>query len=61
MASLLEAAGPLAILGAQAVYISEPILRNALPAVDFQALAGLFEDSEQVRAFVEYLREERTT
>lgn len=57
-ASLLEAAGPLTILGAQMVYILQPILgrwsqTNALPE-----LAALLEQPEQVREFIHYLREE---
>lgn len=57
IASLLEAAGPVTYLGAQTVYIGQPILRAALPDDHMKALARLLEDPTQTRAFSAYLRE----
>jgi hypothetical protein len=56
-ASILEAVGPLAVLGAQAVYLSQPILDGILPANHLQAMAHLFEDHDQRQAFIAILRE----
>lgn len=60
-ASFLEALGPLTIFGAQAVYLSQPLLGGILPTSRLQALADLLEDRSQVRAFVAFLREEDST
>jgi len=57
VASFLEATGPLAILGAQVVYISQPLLRHSIPEDHLDALARLLEDSTHIRAFVDFLRE----
>ena len=51
VAVLLEAAGPLTILGAQAVYVSQPLLNHSLSEDHLDALARLLEDSTQTRAF----------
>jgi hypothetical protein len=53
----LEAAGPLAILGAQALYLSRPLLRPALSDTQLTALAGLLEDRDEMRDFTTFLRE----
>jgi len=55
--SLLDATGPLTILGAQMVYFSQPVLSHALPNAHLDALARLLEDSTRTRDFVDYLRE----
>ena len=60
-ADLIEAAGPLATLGAQAVYLTQPLLRPALPERQLQALAGMLEDPDQRRLFVQTLREGLST
>ena len=54
----LEAAGPLAVLGAQALYIGGPLLRPALTDLQRDALAGLLEDRDETLAFTAFLREE---
>ena len=56
-ASLLEAAGPLAVLGAQVVYMGQPLLERVLPLGHMGALASLLEDADQAQAFVTFLRE----
>lgn len=57
VASVLEATGPLTVLGAQAVYISQPLLRLAFAGEYLDALANLLEDRQQQSAFVSLLRE----
>jgi hypothetical protein len=54
----LEAAGPLAVLGAQALYIGGPLLRPALTDLQRDALAGMLEDPNEILAFTAFLREE---
>jgi hypothetical protein len=54
----LEAAGPLTVLGAQAIYIGGPLLRPALTDLQRDALAGLLEDRDEALAFTAFLREE---
>jgi hypothetical protein len=58
-ASLLDAAGPLTIFLAQVVYMGQPFLHETLPGDRLQALAHLFENPDESRSFVNYLREER--
>ncbi len=53
----LEAAGPLAVLGAQALYLGGPFLRPALPDAQLAALAGLLEDKDELRDFTAFLQE----
>ena len=57
VASLLEAAGPLTILGAQMVYVTQPLLNVALPENHLHAAARLLEEPIRTRAFIELLRE----
>jgi hypothetical protein len=52
---MLEAGGPLALLGAQALYFS----RSFLGTTQIDALARTLEDDSEVRAFVAYLQAER--
>jgi hypothetical protein len=54
----LEAAGPLAVLGAQALYIGGPLLRPAMTDLQRDALAGLLEDRDEILVFTAFLREE---
>lgn len=56
-ASLLEAVGPLSVLGAQAVYLAHPLLSPLIPEGHLDALANLLEESDQARAFTALLRE----
>jgi hypothetical protein len=57
VAYVLEAAGPLAVLGAQALYIGGPLLRPALTDLQRDALADLLEDRDEALAFSAFLRE----
>jgi hypothetical protein len=59
VASLLEAAGPLTVLGAQVVYILQPLFGRRASGRGMNMLAEMLEEPEQVRLFVHYLREEK--
>ncbi len=57
---LLEAAGPLAALGVQLLYLGGPLLRPSLSNRRLDSLAGLLEDDEALQAFTARLREEKS-
>lgn len=57
-AFLLEAAGPLSIVGAQFLHFTGPFLHPALNAHQQDALATMLEDRQEAIAFAAYLREE---
>ncbi len=57
VASLLEAAGPLTMLGAQVIYLSQPVLNGIMPGRQVDALATLLEDPVETRQFIFFLRE----
>ncbi|NLG98274.1 MAG: hypothetical protein GX491_13020 [Chloroflexi bacterium] len=57
-AALLEAAGPLNVFLAQAVYAGRPFFSRSGSVDHLDALADLFEDQEESRSFASYLREE---
>ncbi len=57
VASFLEAAGPLSILGAQLVYMGQPILDDIVSTDHMNALVRMLEDTNRTREFVTYLRE----
>lgn len=57
VAALLEALGPLTIIGAQFIYVSQPLLSGSRPGEQLDGLARLLEDSSTTRAFIDYLRE----
>jgi hypothetical protein len=51
---LLEAGGPLTILGAQAVYLGQPFLGGN----KLDSFAHMLEEEEETQAFARYLRGE---
>ena len=53
---LLEAAGPLTVLGAQAVYLTQPFIGGKQSG----SLASMLEEDEETQAFVRYLRGEES-
>jgi hypothetical protein len=57
VAGFIESAGPLTLLGAQLVYLGQPVLNGLVPAERLQALAELFEDRAAALSFVDYLRQ----
>jgi hypothetical protein len=52
LAVLLEAAGPLSVIGAQVAYLVEPLIGGA----ELRALGRALEDPEQVRQLIDGLR-----
>jgi hypothetical protein len=56
-ATILEASGPINLVGAQLVYISQPLLGGIIPTDHLSALANLLEEPEQTEVFVKSLRE----
>ena len=48
----LEAAGPLTVLGAQAVYVTQPFLGGK----KLDSIASMLEEDEETQAFARYLR-----
>lgn len=57
VAALLEGAGPFIVLGVQFIYLSEPILRLAVPGAKIETLTHLLEDPQEIRDFATDLRE----
>ena len=57
-ASLLESAGPLTLLGAQALYAVGPMLNPLLPEDEVTALARLLEDPASIQALADRLNQE---
>jgi hypothetical protein len=60
VASLLEAAGPLSTLGAQFVYLGQPLLSSFLPRGHIDALATMLDNPAETLQFVVFLRERST-
>jgi len=58
---IIEAAGPLTVLGAQALYLGSPFLRPALSNRQIDGLASLLENHNEALAFAAFLREEIPT
>ena len=56
-ASLLEAAGPLTSLGAQLVYLSQPVMSSFFPCNQLDALATMLDNPAETQQFVVFLRE----
>ena len=57
-ATVLEGSGPLNILGAQLVYLGQPVLNGLVPNESVQALAELLEDPGDLARFLQALRGE---
>lgn len=51
---LLDASGPLAVIGAQVLYLGQPFVQNR----HVDALARLLEDDNEAQAFAAFLRED---
>ncbi|MCZ2128121.1 MAG: hypothetical protein LC099_10160 [Anaerolineales bacterium] len=52
-AFFLEAGSPLALIGAQALYFGEGLVKNE----QLSALANLLEDDQEMRAFADFLNQ----
>ena len=57
VASILEALGPLTLVGAQGLYLGQPFLGAIVPRRYLEAAAQILEDGETTQGFVEFLRE----
>lgn len=55
---LLDSASPVHLIGAQLVYIGQPLLEAFVPNGQFKALTSILEQPAQAQAFAEFLREE---
>lgn len=60
VAAVLESAGPIALIGAQFVYISQPILQPIARPGRLQALADLLEDPQHTQTFLNILEGEQS-
>lgn len=60
VAFVLEAAGPLTLLGAQMIYLSQPFLSSVWVNGQMEALAGMLEEPDRTKMFVTFLREEHS-
>jgi hypothetical protein len=56
LATFLEALGPINLLGAQLVYISQPVLSPFVPNDQSQDLARILEDPTETAIFIKALR-----
>lgn len=56
-AALLEAGGPFNFLLAQFFYASEPLLGGTMQEGEWNALAGVLEDSQSIHSFAALLRD----
>jgi hypothetical protein len=56
-AAVLESTGPLNLIGAQFVYLSQPLLNTLLSDEQLIALAHLLEEPSQTAAFISNLQE----
>ena len=57
VASFLEAVGPLKIIGAQLIYLGQPIFRGLIPDTNLYALVLLLEEDINTKKFVALLKE----
>jgi len=55
--AILEAFGPLTLVGAQLIYFSQPLMPRSKSAEYLDGLAQLLEDKSTTHAFIDYLRE----
>lgn len=56
-AALLEATGALNLIGAQLVYLGQPMMRGIVPNEHLETLAGVLENEHKTHTFVNLLRE----
>ena len=57
IAWLLEATAPVNLVGAQLVYIGQPLLDSFVPGEHTDALAHMLEEPSETRAYIAFLRE----
>jgi hypothetical protein len=52
----MEAAGPMTLIGAQVLYLGDPLIRPVIPGRQLDELVNLLEETSETQAFVAYLR-----
>lgn len=57
-AALLDGSGPLKIIGAQLVFIGQPLFSSLLPGKQLETLAGMLEEPDKTQQFIQFLRED---
>jgi hypothetical protein len=57
--SVIESVGPLAIIGAQILYLGQPFFNDPNSANDLNDLAHLIENPDERKNFAAFLREAR--
>lgn len=57
-ATLLDAMEPLNFIGAQLVYLGQPMLNTFFPEDQINAFVDLLENPEETKAFSHFLRQE---
>ena len=55
-ATFLEALGPMSLLGAQLVYLSQPVLSSFIAREQSEDFAKILEDPSETEIFIEALR-----
>ena len=55
-ATILEALGPMNILGAQLVYLTQPVLSSFITSEQSQEFAKILEDPSETALFIKALR-----
>ena len=55
-AVILKATGPLSLIGAQVVYVGQPLLNWVMPEGHLEALANMLEDPKETQAFTTFLQ-----
>ena len=53
--AILEALGPLSLLGAQLVYVGQPFIKSFFPKGYLEALANMFENPQEKQEFIAFL------
>jgi hypothetical protein len=56
IATFLEALGPVSVLGAQLVYLSQPVLSSFISQETSQDFAKILEDPAETASFIKALR-----
>jgi len=56
VATILEDGSPFSLLGAQLIYLSQPLLESFVPKDHLNAIARMLEDTNSKRAFADYIR-----
>ncbi len=57
-AGIIDAAGPFAFVGAQAIYLGQPLFDQHGSANSLRAIATLLEDRAELQEFAAFLKEE---